>query len=165
MGGKRNRKRQHLYLSAACLTLLIVAACVPCKRIPPEPVTPDPAAPQAAATAPAPARCDHLENVVSLISRGDFEGAMKVNQDVLADSPKTPPGDEALMNLGLISAHYANPKKDYKKAMGYFMRIEREFPLSPLVDEARIWVSVLQAFEKAKQVDIEIEEKKKVLGK
>lgn len=160
MGGKRTRKGQHLYVSIACLTLLIVASCVPCKQVPP----PEPApAPQAAP--PARQECVHLENVGGFISRGDFDGAMKVNQDVLADSPKTPPGDEALMNLGLISAHYANPKKDYKKAMGYFMRIEREFPQSTLVEEARIWVSVLQAFEKAKQVDIEIEEKKKVLGK
>ncbi len=45
------------------------------------------------------------------------------------------------------------------------MRVEREFPHSPLIEEARIWVSVLQAFEKAKQVDIEIEEKKKEMGK
>jgi hypothetical protein len=158
MGGKRSRKRQHLYLSVACLTLIIVAACVPCKQVPPEP-----SAPQAAP--PAREECDHLANVVPFISREDFDGAMKESQDLLAGSPKTPPGDEALMNLGLISAHYANPKKDYKKAMGYFMRIEREFPRSPLVEEARIWVGVLQAFEKAKQVDIEIEEKKKVLGK
>ncbi len=165
MGGKRNRKRQHLYLSVACLMLIIIAACVPCKRVLPDPVTPEPATRQSAAPAPRPAKCDHLENVVGFISRGDFEGAMKVNHDVLADSPKTAPGDEALMNLGLISAHYANPKKDYRKAMSFFMRIEREFPQSPLVEEARIWVSVLQAFEKAKQVDIEIEEKKKVLGK
>jgi len=45
------------------------------------------------------------------------------------------------------------------------MRLEREFPRSPLVEEAKIWVGVLQAFEKAKQVDLEIEEMKKGLGK
>jgi hypothetical protein len=33
------------------------------------------------------------------------------------------------------------------------------------VEEAKIWVSVLLAFEKAKQVDIEIEKKKKELEK
>jgi hypothetical protein len=154
MGGKRIWRWQHVYLSAACLTLVIVAACIPCKR-----VTPEFSAP------PARTECAHLENLGGLILRGDFEGAMKESQDVLAGAPNTPPGDEALMNLGLMSAHYANPKKDYKKAMGYFMRIEREFPRSLLVEEARVWVSVLQAFEKAKQVDIEIEEKKKVLGK
>jgi outer membrane protein assembly factor BamD (BamD/ComL family) len=109
--------------------------------------------------------CGHLKRVDSFISRGDFESAMKESQDILARSPKTPPGDEALMNMGLISAHYANPKRDYKKALGYFMRVEKDFPRSPLVEEAKIWVSVLHAFEKAKQVDIEIEEKKKELGK
>jgi hypothetical protein len=105
-----------------------------------------------------------LGGVSGFIDRGDFEGAMRESQDNLARSPQTP-GDEALMNMGLISAHYANPKRDYKKALGYFMRIEKEFPRSPLVEEAKIWVSVLRAFEKAKQVDIEIEEKKKELGK
>ncbi len=130
------------------MILFVVAACVPWKQI-----------------LPASSPCAPLESVKGLIERGDFEAAMKENQEVLAGSPKTPPGDEALMNMGLISAHYANPKKDYKKAMGYFMRIERDFPQSPLVEEAKIWISVLKAFEQAKQVDLEIEQKKKEMGK
>jgi len=155
MGRKRIGKRQHLYLTVACLILMAAAGC-------------------ASAPVQAPAECpkcpecpksDSLMRVESLLSKGNFEGAMKKSQDILARSPKTPPGDEALMDMGLISAHYANPKKDYKKAMSYFMRVEREFPRSPLVEEAKIWVGVLQAFEKAKQVDIEIEEMKKGLGK
>ena len=148
MGTKRSRKRQHLYFSVACLMLFISAACVPFKQLP-----------------PAQEECAHLGKINGFIVRGDFEGAMRESQDILAQSPKTPPGDEALMNMGLISAHYANPKRDYKKALGYFMRIEKEFPRSPLVEEAKIWVSVLLAFEKAQQVDIEIEQKKKELGK
>jgi outer membrane protein assembly factor BamD (BamD/ComL family) len=108
---------------------------------------------------------DSLMRVESLLSKGNFEGAMKKSQDILARSPKTPPGDEALMDMGLISAHYANPKKDYKKALSYFMRVEREFPRSPLAEEAKIWIGVLQSFEKAKQVDLEIEEMKKGLEK
>jgi hypothetical protein len=90
---------------------------------------------------------------------------MKESQELLTSSPKTPPGDAALMNMGLICVHYANPKKDYKKAMGYFMRIERDFPQSPLVEEAKIWTNVLKDFEKAKQVDLEIEQKKQEMGK
>jgi hypothetical protein len=109
--------------------------------------------------------CYHLTRLNSFISIGDFEGAMRYCQDILARSPKTPPGDEALMDMGLISAHYANPKKDYKKALVYFMRVDKEFPRSPLAEEAKIWTSVLLAFEKVKQVDIEIEEKKQGLGK
>jgi hypothetical protein len=45
------------------------------------------------------------------------------------------------------------------------MRVDKEFPQSPLAEEAKIWTSVLQDFEKVKQVDIEIEEKKQGLGK
>ncbi len=148
MGTKRSRQRQHVLVSIAGLTLFVVAACLPWKQI-----------------LPASSPCAPLGSVKGLIERGDFEAAMKESQEVLADSPKTPPGDEALMNMGLISAHYANPKKDYKKAMGYFMRIEKDFPHSPLVEEAKIWISVLKAFEQAKQVDLEIEQKKKEMGK
>jgi hypothetical protein len=114
---------------------------------------------------PAPAQGAPLEGVKDLIGRGDFDGAMKESQEILTGSPKTPPGDAALMNMGLICVHYANPKKDYKKAMGYFMRIERDFPQSPLVEEAKIWTNVLKDFEKAKQVDLEIEQKKTEMGK
>ncbi len=151
MGTEQSGKRQHLYLSIACLMVIFTTGCI--------------AAFHQQTGAPDSVECDHLELVRDFISKGDFEGALKASQRLLAQSPKTPPGDQALLDLGLINAHYANPKKDYKKALGYFLRVEREFPQSPLVEEARIWVSVLRAFEKAKQVDIEIEEKKKEMGK
>jgi hypothetical protein len=157
MGGKRSGKRQHLYLTVACLIVAIAVGCAPVRiQAPACPACPEcPACPQ----------CGHLTRVEGLLSRGNFEGAMKESQDLLANSPKTPPGDEALMAMGLISAHYANPKKDYRKALGFFMRLEKVFPRSPLAEEAKIWVGVLQAFEKTKQVDLEIEEMKKGLGK
>ncbi|HEX9021191.1 MAG TPA: tetratricopeptide repeat protein [Nitrospirota bacterium] len=148
MGAKRSWQRKHVHISIACLILFLIASCASWRQI-----------------LPASSPCAPLESVRKLVERGDFEAAMKESQEVLAGSPKTPPGDEALMNMGLLCAHYANPKKDYKKAMGYFMRIERDFPRSPFVEEAKIWTSVLQAFEKAKQVDLEIEQKKKEMGK
>ncbi len=157
MGTEQSGKWKYLYLSTACLTVILATGCLATVQ-------------QKTETALQPSdsqreECVHLEFVKDLISKGDFEGAMKASQRVLSQSPKSAPGDEALLNMGLITAHYANPKKDYKKALGYFLRVEREFPRSPLVEEARIWVSVLRAFEKAKQVDIEIEEKKKEMGK
>ena len=159
MGRKRTWKRQHLYRSVACLMLFISSACVPCRQLPP---------PEASPAAPLPAVCverPHLESVYDYIGRSDFDGAMKEYQDILSRSPKAPPGDEALFNLGLLAAHYANPRRDYKRSLGYFMRIESDFPNSHFAEEAKIWVSVLHAFEKAKQVDLEIEKKKKGLGK
>lgn len=158
MGGKRVGKGQHLYLSIAGVMLCVLAACVP----------PGPAAQECGSVIlPARPECgrDHLKGVRGLIGRGDFDGAMKESQEALERSPKPPEGDAALMAMGLVSAHHENPKKDYKKSLAYFKRLVREYPGSSLAEEARIWVSVLESFEKAKQVDIEIEQKKKELGK
>jgi TolA-binding protein len=159
MGGKRSGQGQRFYLSVACIILFLIAACVPDKKVI------DPCYDRAEPVSGGSAAGNHLTDVRSYLAAGDFEGAMEASQSALDRSPKEPPGDEALMNLGLISAHYGNPKKDYKKAQAYFTRLVREFPNSPLAEEAKIWVSVLQSFEKAKQVDIEIEKKKKELKK
>jgi hypothetical protein len=147
MGAKRRRKRQYLFISTACLIICLIAACAPMRGFFMEG-----------------SECDHLRRVEDFISQKDFEGAMKESQETLARSPKAPPGDVALMNMGLISAHYANPKKDYNKALGYFLKLEKDFPRSPLAEEAKIWVDVLRAFEQAKQVDLDIQKKKKGLG-
>jgi outer membrane protein assembly factor BamD (BamD/ComL family) len=65
--------------------------------------------------------------------------------------------------MGLIFAHYNNPKKDYKKSISYFERILRDYPHSPLTEQAKIWIAVLNMVEQSKRVDIQIEEMKKEL--
>jgi tetratricopeptide (TPR) repeat protein len=104
-----------------------------------------------------------LESMQQLLTRGDFEGALRENEKAFSLSPKRPPADAALFNLGLIHVHYANPKRDIGKAMGYFTKIVKDFPGSPLMEEARIWAGILETMEKTKQIDVEIEEKKKIL--
>jgi outer membrane protein assembly factor BamD (BamD/ComL family) len=146
VGRERSRPGQYLYLCIA--GLIILTACAPLGMMG--------------------ARQDsyaHLKPVRQLLRQGDFEGALRENQKILSLFPGGRPGDAALFNMGLIHAHYANPKKDYKKALSFFTRLEREFPGSPLVEEAKIWTGVLQAMERSKQVDLEIEEKKKELAK
>jgi tetratricopeptide (TPR) repeat protein len=106
-----------------------------------------------------------LQRVQSLIRRDDFDGAMRESQKVLALAPKGPPGDVALYSMGLISAHYGNPRKDYRKAHAFFVRLRKEFPASFFAEEARIWTSVLETMEKALLVDVEIDAKKKALGR
>jgi hypothetical protein len=76
-----------------------------------------------------------------------------------------PPGDEAIFNMGLIYAHYGNPKKDNEKSIFFFRKLLNEHPKSPLVEQAKIWIGVLNVIEKSKQVDLEIEEMKKELSR
>jgi outer membrane protein assembly factor BamD (BamD/ComL family) len=114
-----------------------------------------------------------------LLDQGDYEGALRENEKVLSLYDNIPPGDEALFNLGLIYAHYGYPKRDYKKSLDLFKRLVKMFPQSPLAGQAKLWIGILQENErlnreieelkktikKSKQVDIEIEEKKKELSK
>jgi tetratricopeptide (TPR) repeat protein len=132
---------------------------------------------------------EHLRLGQNLLARGDFERSLKENQNALFLSGKNPPGDEALFQIGLIYAHPENPKKDYEKSLEQFKRLIKDYPGSPRVDEARTWTGILQEnqklkqsndrlsqaneklnqtnenlnqlIQKSKQVDIQIEEKKR----
>jgi len=114
-----------------------------------------------------------------LLDQGDYEGSLKENQKVLSLYDNVPPGDEALFNTGLIYAHYGYPKRDYQKSLDHFKRLVKVFPQSPFAGQAKIWIGLLQENErlkreieelnktikKSKEVDIEIDEKKKELSK
>jgi len=108
---------------------------------------------------------DLLLRSQKFLAKGNYEGALEENQKVLSKYPNRSPGDEALFNMGLIYAHYGNPKKDYQKAILFFTKLIEGYPRSPLVEQAKIWIGVLQVIEKSKQVDIEIEQMKKELSK
>jgi len=111
---------------------------------------------------------EHLLRGQKLLAQGDYEGSLTENKKVLTLSAHRPPEDEALFNTGLIYAHFDNPKKDYGKSLDYFKRMIKDYPKSPLSEQAKIWIGVLQEneklsqiLEKSKQVDIEIEEMKR----
>jgi tetratricopeptide (TPR) repeat protein len=93
----------------------------------------------------------HLERAVQLCSQGDYDGAFRENQQVLSLSGKNPPGDRALFNMALVYAASGNPKKDYEKALLVLQRMIRDYPQSPLVEEAKTWAAVLQENEKSRQ--------------
>ena len=105
----------------------------------------------------------HLSLGKKLLDSGDFKGSLVENQKVLSRFPNAPPGDSALFNMALVYAHYRNPARDYNKSIVCFKRLITEFPQSTLLEQAKIWVEVLETMEKAKQVDIEIERKRKEL--
>jgi tetratricopeptide (TPR) repeat protein len=107
-----------------------------------------------------------------LLAMRDYERYINENQRVLSLSHARSPKDQALFNLGLVYAHSENPKKDFGKSLDFFKRLINDYPKSPLVEQAKIWVSILQEHEelnqviqKLKQVDIEIEERKREKAK
>jgi len=120
-----------------------------------------------------------LLNSRDLLSKGKYEEAIKVIHKVLTASPRHPLEDDALFQLGLIYAHPGNPKRDYGKSLVYFRKLMKDYPQSLWAESAKAWTGMLQeneklnqtveklnqTIEKSKQVDIEIEEKKKEKGK
>jgi tetratricopeptide (TPR) repeat protein len=114
-----------------------------------------------------------------LLAEGNFEGALKENQRILSLSGENPPADEALFNMGLIHAHPGYGKRDTTKSLALFKKLMKDHPRSRWAEQAKTWAGVLQeneklshsiqelnrVIEKSKQVDIEIEEKKREKAK
>ena len=162
MGRKRNRTWKYLYFCIACMILISLAGCVTLKEMEAKRET-----------------HEYFVTAQKLLDQGDYEGSLKENQKVLSMYDHVPPGDEALFNAGLIYAHYGYPKRDYQKSLDHFKRLVKVFPQSPFARQAKIWIGILQENErlkreieelnktinKSKQVDIEIDEKKKELSK
>ncbi len=170
MGKKRTGAWKYLYLSIACMISISLAGCAAVKG------------PEAKSEAKNEAEKEARECLVKaqrLLAQGDYEGCLKENQRVLSLYGSVPPGDEALFYTAVIYAHAGYPKKDYRKSLELFRTLVKTFPQSPLARQAEIWVGVLQENErlnreveelnetlkKSKQVDIEIDKKKKELSK
>ena len=88
--------------------------------------------------------CALLKRVRLLLQKGDFDGALRENQEVLAHSPKAQPADAALFGLALFYADRANPRQDYRKCIGFLAQLARDFPQSPLAEDAGIWQVLLR---------------------
>ena len=101
-----------------------------------------------------------------LLTQRNYDAALEAYQKVLSLSPHKPPEDEALFSLGLIYAHFGNPKKDYKTSINFFLRVLNDYPQSDLAVQAKIWVSVLlentEFFKKAEQLKEKIKDLERV---
>ena len=103
----------------------------------------------------------HLFKSRQKVADGDYEGALKEGLKALSANDKSPVMDMALFNMGLIYAHYANPAKNYNESALYFNRLVNEYKNSPLIEQAKTWLDLLYIIEKSKNIDIEIEKRKR----
>jgi tetratricopeptide (TPR) repeat protein len=176
MGRKRFGTRKHLCI---CLALLVLGSgCTIFEKPPPKPplpvepesivVPPEPVPPPKPEVTVEPPEVrerreaqESLQLAQQLMARGDYDGALRESQKVLKQAKNQAPGDEALFNMGLVYVNPKNPKKDNRRAISFFNQVVKGYPDSPLTEQAKIWVGVLDGMEKLKQVDIEIEEKKR----
>jgi len=128
MGGKYTWKRKHVffYYSGLIVIVLMVSGC--------------------AITSRCTYKCQayvYLEEAERNMIEGEYSVATENNQQALAISPKSAPGDKALFNLGLIFAHPDNPQRSRKKSLKFFAAVSSDFPQSELATRARIWSATL----------------------
>jgi tetratricopeptide (TPR) repeat protein len=123
-----------------------------------------------------------LKVAEEFVVRGDYENALKEDEEALRLFPKIAPGDSALFHMGLIWSHPDNSQRDYNKALECFRRLIRDFPQSALKEKTKVWIgtideltrreSQIQDLEKTvkalkkrlnalKEIDISVEEKKR----
>ncbi|MBP7526937.1 MAG: hypothetical protein KA801_03375 [Syntrophorhabdaceae bacterium] len=188
MGRERTRQRNHVYLCIAVVMCFAVIGCAAGGDIVEPPNETVPAGPDVqrdladARRDFAAARRRDLAEGRRLLAAGDYQSALRINETVLKTSAGKPPADEALFNIGIIFAHPGNRSRDYQRSIVSFRRLVKEYPQSPLADQATVWAGVLeeniklrrassealqentrlkQIIEKSKAVDVEIEEKKR----
>lgn len=127
---------------------------------------------------------DHSQ---ALFSQGQYDAAFNENQRILQEGRGA--SDVALFNMGMISAHSANPKRNYARALSSFRRLVKEYPQSDMAEPAKTWIQVLEehqklaeekralvkereslmqekeklkyTIEKSRQVDVEIEKRRR----
>ncbi len=182
MGRKCTRARKYIYFSITGLIFILLLGCTSLEKLKVKIKEPEENH-----------QNRNLLYSLELLYQGDYEGALKECQQVLSHSSPSSPKDKALFNMGLIYAYPDNPKKDYEKSLDVFRRLTKDYPQSDLANQAKTWIGVLieyeklkktneklnqtneklnqtieklnQIIEKSKQVDIEIEEKKRVKTK
>jgi len=131
MGGKQPGKRQYFFLYYSCflIVLLLLAGCAVTSQL----------ISRGQAN-------EYLRDAEKHMLEGDYQAAIKNDQKVLAISPQSYPGDEALFHMGLIFAHPENPQNNKGKSLHYFATLIKDFPESELIMQASVWSKTLTAY-------------------
>jgi len=106
---------------------------------------------------------DPFERAKTLFTEGNYEAALKENQRVLAEGGGAP--DVALFNIAYICAYSLNPKKDYARALGSFRTVASQYPESPLTEQVKVWIQVLEEHQKMAGERQKVLEEKRILAR
>ena len=87
-----------------------------------------------------------FEHSQALFSQGQYEAAYDENQRILKETGNA--SDVALFNMGMISAHSANPRKNYARALSSFRALVKDYPQSEMIEPAKTWIQVLEEYQK-----------------
>ena len=98
-----------------------------------------------------------------LIIPSNFDQALKENQKALAENKGQP--DVALYNIGVISAHSANPKKDYSRALLSFRTLLKDHPSSLRAEQAKLWIQAIEQNQKAAEEEHKLAEDKRAFAR
>jgi outer membrane protein assembly factor BamD (BamD/ComL family) len=101
---------------------------------------------------------DHIQ---ALVSQGQYDAAYNENQKILQEGRGDP--DVALFNMGMISAHLANPQKNYARALSSFRKLVKEYPHSQMVEPAKTWIQVLEEYHRVAEEKRVLTDEKHVL--
>src|SRR4051812_13953317 len=132
MGGKSARTRKHVCL---CVTLLaLLSGCSIVSNW----------------TDQRQARASLAEGR-NLFMHGDYEASLARFSQALSLSKDPAIGQAARYNIGLLYDHPNNPNRNTKKAIESFKIVATDGPGTVWAEQAKIWVSTLEASESSKQ--------------
>jgi len=126
------RKFQPNPCTSTLLALFILASCTTVR----ESFESSPSKREAARTSA------YLERSQTLVAEGKYDEAYKENQKILSEGKAAP--DVALFNMGVVSAHPSNPRKNYPAALASFKTLLKDHPQSTLTDQAKLWIQVIE---------------------
>jgi hypothetical protein len=95
--------------------------------------------------------CKHLVGGQRALAQHNYQASLQEFEAALFMSDNKPPGDEALLHIGMVYIDPENPKRDYPKSMTYFQRLVKEYPYSNWA-WARIWTETLKEQEGLRRV-------------
>ena len=138
MGRKRWKNRKHVLFYSACflITMSMAGGCV----IPAEKFG---LSKRKIIQAPPPEVVDPVKDASGLVSKKKYDDAVKAYSNISKNYPRVSPGDRALFEMGVLYTYPDYSKKSYYKALSCFRQLLKEFPKSPLREEASAWTEAL----------------------